>query len=101
MIFFQHSALHTSDIVCNACYKYLKENKTPPCSSMNGLQFPDKPPELDLTPLDECLVAPRIPFMQLHVHEKPRGRQLSITGNVVNVPADVTSTVKKTSNSFN
>lgn len=91
--FLQHSALHISDIVCNTCYKYLKENKIPPCSSMNGLQVPEKPPELDLSPLEERLVAPRIPFMQLH--EKPRGGQLSITGNVVNVPADVTSTVKK------
>lgn len=44
----QHSALHISDIVCNIGYKYLKENKIPPCSSMNGLQFPKKPQELDL-----------------------------------------------------
>lgn len=60
---------------------------------MNGLQFPEKPSEPDLSPLEERLVAPRIPFM--HLHEKPRGGQLSITGNVVNVPVDVTSTVKK------
>ena len=81
------------DLICNTCYKYLKSEKIPPCSSMNGLMFPQKPPELDLTSLEERLVAPRIPFMQLR--EKPRGGQLSITGNVVNVPADVTSTVKK------
>lgn len=60
---------------------------------MNGLKFPVKPSELDLTQLEERLCAPRIPFMQLR--EKPRGGQLSITGNVVNVPADVTTTVKK------
>lgn len=52
-----------------------------------------KPKELELTELEERLVSPRIPFMQLR--EKPRGGQLSINGNVVNVPADVTSTVKK------
>ena len=81
-----------NDWVCNTCYKYLKSSKIPPCSYLNGLKFPVKPTELDLTPLEERLVAPRIPFMQLR--EKPRGGQLSILGNVVNVPADVSSTVK-------
>lgn len=81
------------DIICNTCHKYLKEGKVPPCSLMNGFSFPKRPPELDLTPLEERLVAPRIPFMQLR--EKPRGGQLSITGNVVNVPADVTTTIQK------
>lgn len=52
------------------------------------MTFPSKPKELELTELEE-----RLPFMQLR--EKPRGGQLSINGNVVNVPADVTSTVKK------
>lgn len=60
---------------------------------MNGLKFPVKPPELNIAPLEERLIAPRIPFMQLR--KKPRGGQMSITGNVVNVLADVTSTVKK------
>ena len=82
-----------SEIICNTCHKYLKEEKVPPCSLMNGFGFPNKPPELDLTPLEERLIAPRIPFMQLR--EKPRGGQLSITGNVVNVPADVTTTIQK------
>lgn len=59
---------------------------------MNGLKFPVKPSELDLTHLEERLCAPRIPFMQLR--EKPRGGQLSITGNVVNVPTNVTTTEK-------
>lgn len=81
------------DIICNTCHKYLKAEKVPPCSFINGLKFPSKPPELNITPLEERLIAPRIPFMQLR--EKPRGGQMSITGNVVNVPADVTSTVKK------
>ena len=34
-----------------------------------------------------------MPFMQIRVRELPRGGQLSIHGNVVNVPADVNSTV--------
>ena len=45
----------------------------------------------DLTPLEERLISPRIPFMQMC--ELPSGGQLSIRGSVVNVPADVDSTI--------
>ena len=56
------------------------------------MNFPEKPDILiDLTPLEERLISPRIPFMPLR--ELPSGGQLSIHGNVVNVPADVNSTV--------
>ena len=56
------------------------------------MNFPEQPDVLkDLTPLEERLISPRIPFMQLR--ELPSGGQLSIHGNVVNVPADVNSTV--------
>ena len=40
--------------------------------------------------LEERLIFPHIPFMQ--IHELPRGGQF-IHGNIVNVPADVNSTV--------
>jgi hypothetical protein len=56
----------------------------------NGLDYPLKPPELlDLTLLEERLVSPRLPFMQL----RPCGwdRQLGLKGNVVNVPINVDS----------
>ena len=55
------------------------------------MSFPKKPELLDLTPLEERLISPRIPFMQ--IRELPRGGQLSIHGNIVNVPSDVNSTV--------
>ena len=53
--------------------------------------FPNKPDILNLTSLEERLISPRIPFMQ--IRELPRGGQLSIHGNIVNVPSDVNSTV--------
>ena len=40
----------------------------------------------------ECrLIAPRLAFQI--IMQAPRGKQFKITGNVVNVPADVTNTV--------
>lgn len=42
--------------------------------------------------MKERLVAPRLTFMQ--IREMPRRGQLSLIGNVVNVPADVHTTVK-------
>ena len=64
----------------------LKAGKIPCCATANKMTFPEKP-----DPLKERLVSPRIPFMQ--VQELPSGSQLSIHGSVVNVPADVNSTV--------
>ena len=58
----------------------------------NGLMFPSRPKELELTNLEERLVSPRLAFMQLR--EMPRCGQVSVRGNVVNVPADVNSTIK-------
>ena len=69
----------------------MKEGKLPQCSKANGMGFPDKPSVLDLTPLEERLISPRIPFMQ--IRELPRGGQPSMHGNSVNVPSDVNSTV--------
>ena len=70
----------------------LNLEKFPKCAKANKMSFPKKPDALkNLTPLEERLILPRIPFMQ--VRELPSGGQLSIHGNVVNVPADVNSTV--------
>ena len=69
----------------------MTEGKLPQCSKVNGMSFPNEPSVLDLTPLEERLILPQIPFMQ--TCELPRGGQLSIHGNVVNVSSDVNSTV--------
>ena len=65
----------------------------PSCSKANLERFPEKPKCLNLTPLEERLISPRIPFMQ--IRELPRGGQLPIHGGIVNVPADVSSSVDK------
>ena len=53
--------------------------------------FPNKPTFFDLNELECRLLAPRIAFQKLM--QAPRGKQLKIHGNVVNVPADVVNTV--------
>lgn len=81
------------EYICMQCNDYLKKCKIPPCSVGNNLSFPDIPNELTgLTQLEQLLISPRIPFMQ--IRELPRGGQLGINGNVVNVPADVNKTVR-------
>ena len=77
--------------VCKTCLTNLKGNKIPRCATANKMQFPMKPKFLDLTE-EECrLVSPRLVFQKLH--EAPRGKQKTICGNIVNVPADVINTV--------
>ena len=71
--------------------KYLKKNKVPPLAAVNGMQFPIKLDCFDVNELQWRLLAPRLAFQKLM--QAPRGKQLKITGNVVNVPADVSSTV--------
>jgi len=77
--------------ICSTCHSNLKDGKLPSCAKANKMTFPDKPEVLNSTVLDERLISPRIPFMQ--IRELPTGGQLSIHRNVINVPADVNSTV--------
>ena len=85
-------SIDNTEWICGTCHSTLKGGKLPTCAKANKMTFPEKPDVLkDLTPLEERLISPRIPFMQ--VRELPRGGQLSIHGNVVDVPADVNSTV--------
>ena len=77
--------------ICQTCNNHLKKGRVPPCAIANGMQFPEKPPFFDLNELECRLIAPRLAFQK--IFQAPRGGQLKITGNVVNVPADVNSTV--------
>ena len=82
-----------SDLVwiCGTCKSYITKNRIPPMSVMNKMSFPEQGPLEDLNPLEQTLLAVRIPFMK--IHETARGRQKFIHGNMVLVPADVHNTV--------
>jgi len=80
------ASVNNTEWVSSTCHSNVSDEKLPVASKMN---FPVKPECLNFTPLEERC----IPFMQLILCELPRGGQLSIHGNVVNVPADVNSVV--------
>ena len=84
-------SVNGTEWICITCDSNLKKGKLPGCSKANKMGFPYKSDVLNLTSLEERLISPRIPFMQ--IRELPRGGQLSIHGNVVNAPSDVYSTV--------
>ena len=44
--------------LCRTCYKYLGQNKIPPCAIINGMKFPEKPAFFDLNELECRLLAP-------------------------------------------
>ena len=70
---------------------YLSKKKKPSCAIVNGMQFLCKPLFFDLNDLERRSLALRISF------QKPiqalRGKQLNMYGNIVNVSADVSSTI--------
>ena len=55
------------------------------------MKFPNKPAFFDLNELEYRLLAPRLAFQKLM--QVPRGKQLKINGNIVNVPAGVPNSV--------
>ncbi len=89
--FLNKLSVNNQEWLCKSCHKYLTKNKVPPQAAINGLQFPKKPDFFDLNELECRLVAPRLAFQKLL--QAPRGKQFKISGNVVNVPADITDTV--------
>ena len=78
--------------ICQSCSDSASRGKTPKFWVNNGLKFPVQPEVLKLSNLEERLISPRLPFMQLR--EMPRGGQINLRGNIVNVPADVNGTIK-------
>ncbi|CAC5400691.1 unnamed protein product [Mytilus coruscus] len=77
--------------ICHTCLNAIKKQKILRFSIANKMGFPQRPKELNLYPLEERLLSLRIPFMQ--IRQLPRGGQLSVKGNVVNVPVEVQPTI--------
>ena len=83
--------------ICLACKREIYMGQVPKLSIANKVGFPEKPPELDLYPLEETLIAPLLPFMtirSLPVCGHFANGQKMVVGNVVHVPNDIASTVQ-------
>ena len=85
------TSVNNAEWLCQTCMKHLKSGKVPPLAVVNRMKFPEKPTFFDLNELERRLIAPRLAFQK--IMQVPRGKQLKINGNVVNVPADVINTI--------
>ena len=88
----KYKSVESQEWICQTCLAAIKLHKTPKLCLNNGIKFPVRPAEWELSYLEESLVSPRLPFMQLQ--QLPRGGQINVKGNVVNVLADVNGTIK-------
>ena len=85
-------SVDNTEWLCRSCNGSLKKGKVPACAvSSKWNAIPSKPEFWDLNELECKLLALRLAFQK--IMQAPRGKQLKTTGNVVNVPADVTTTV--------
>ena len=60
------TSVDKTEWVCSTCHLNLSDGKLPVCSKANKIGFPVKPECLNLTPLEERLISPPIPFMQIN-----------------------------------
>ncbi len=75
--------------MCKTCKRYFNNQQPAPLALNGGLAFPlVNQLILNLNDLEERLIAPRIAFMKIKPLKKYYDKQLSIIGNVVNVPVD-------------
>lgn len=76
------------EYLCTSCNQKLTKGKIPTCAPRNVPNFLVLPRLLaNLTDLENHLLAPRIPFMQVRM--LPRGKHFQLSGAVVNVLANL------------
>ena len=82
--------------LCHTCKHDIYKDMIPKLSKANKVGFPQWPPELELYPLEETIIAIYLPFMTVHslpVCGLVAEGQKMIVGNVIHVPNDIASTV--------
>jgi hypothetical protein len=69
------------NLACTTCRVAIYKNKIPTICLKNGLNFPDVPHAvLELEPVEERLICPRLPF--LRITSKGRERQKGLIGKL-------------------
>lgn len=94
-----------SHYICTTCRQQYKSNpgKQPTLKVTNGLKFPEVPEFIsNLTRLEERLVSPIVPFMQIRdLMPHSLNPQLGIKGSVVNIPVSVPEMIETLPRSSN
>ena len=70
--------------ICSTCQSYIKKEKLPKLCSQNSLQVYDRPEFLNLTEVENVLIAPRINFIKMI--KLPVSRMAGIKDKIINVP---------------
>ena len=84
-------SMNKKEWICKTCRLAIKEKQIPKLSIFNKMGFPEIPPELEIFPMEERLIALQIAFIQLRDH--PICRQTFSKGNMVNVPINIAPTI--------
>uniref|UniRef100_A0ABD2W3B8 RNA-directed DNA polymerase n=1 Tax=Trichogramma kaykai TaxID=54128 RepID=A0ABD2W3B8_9HYME len=82
---------NNSKYICNTCIKHIHKGKIPKVAETENLKFPTIPDYVtNLSPIEERMVSPHIPFMQIKALQPYAiNSQLSLQGSVVNIVTDV------------
>ena len=89
----EYSSASNMEGVCSTCVASLKQGNVPPLCKSYGFQYPPIPPNLPpLNPVEERLICPRLPFMQIRRLRYVDG-MYGIVGQVINVPVKVDNMV--------
>ena len=73
--------------LCHTCNRsYLQKLKCPPTSAINGLQLDKIPEDLELSELENCLIAKKILFIK--IFKLPVSRWTAMKDRVINVPIE-------------
>ena len=89
-------SINGKEWLCHTCKHDIYKDMIPKLSKANKVGFPQWPPELELYPLEETIIAIYLPFMTVHslpVCGLVAEGQKMIVGNVIHVPNDIASTV--------
>lgn len=79
-----------NEYICQTCKNHLKKSKIPPQAFVNKMETTFNDKISNLTNFEARLLSLRIPFMK--IFNLPKGRQKQISGPVINIPSDVSST---------
>ena len=90
----RYKSIHSKEWICMTCKSEIYNDLVPKLSVANKIGFPECPPQLELYPLEETLVAPLLPFLTIcslpACGHTANGQKL-IVGNVVHVQNDIAS----------